>query len=199
MDTSLIGELRALTGAGMMDIKKALDEAQGNKEKALEILEKLGALKAAKKADRATDEGVIGSYVHAHGKVAVLVELMCETDFVARNEQFTTLAHDLAMHIAAFSPRYTSKQQVPAEIIAHEREKYSAELLGTPDGNIEKIIEEKLANFYDEVCLLNQKFLKDNSQTVREYIQSKAHIIGENIQVRRFCRIEINGIANLCQ
>lgn len=162
MDFSFISQLRSETGAGIVDIKKALEESGNDKEKAIEILRAAGATKAAKKADRATSEGVIGSYVHANGKVAVLVELSCETDFVARNEQFQTLAHDLAMHIAANAPLYISSDQMPTGATAQD------------------------------VCLLDQKFFKNENSTVAEHIQSVLLALGENIVIKRFCRFAMN-------
>lgn len=193
MDLSQIAELRAATGAGMMEVKKALDEAGGDREKAMEILRKSGALKAAKKADRATGEGVIEAYVHSNGKVAVLVEMQCETDFVARNSDFKMLAHDIAMHIAANNPTYVSRDQVPSELTEKEKEFYRAEVEGKPADIMEKILEGKLSKFYSDVCLLEQKFLKDDAMTVGEYLQSNILKIGENIVLKRFVRFQLGG------
>ncbi len=198
MDTSLIAALRAQTGAGMMEVKKALDEAAGDKEKAIEILRKSGALKAAKKADRATGEGIIGEYIHSNRKVAVLVELLCETDFVARNEQFVQLGHDIAMHIAANNPQYVSRAEVPENIVAKEKEVFATEVQGKPAEIAEKIITGKLDKFYSDVCLLEQKFLKDDSVTVEQYVQNNIAKIGENIQVKRFCRMALNSTSQVC-
>lgn len=193
MDLSQIAELRAATGAGMMEVKKALDEAGGDREKAMHILRKSGALKAAKKADRATGEGIIEAYVHSNGKVAVLVEMQCETDFVARNSDFKMLAHNIAMHIAANNPSYVSREQVPTELVEKEKEFYRAEVEGKPADIMEKILEGKLSKFYGGVCLLEQKFLKDDAMTVSEYLQSNILKIGENIVLKRFVRFQLGG------
>ena len=193
MDLSQIAELRAATGAGMMEVKKALDEAGGDREKAMEILRKSGALKAAKKADRATGDGVIEAYVHSNGKVAVLVEMQCETDFVARNSDFKMLAHDIAMHIAANNPTYVTRGEVPSELVEKEKEFYRAEVEGKPADIMEKILEGKLSKFYSDVCLLEQKFLKDDAITVGEYLQSNILKIGENIVLKRFVRFQLGG------
>ncbi len=197
-DFSLIAKLRAQTGAGMMDVKNALEAAGGDTHKALEILRKSSALKAAKKTDRATGEGVIGSYVHANGKIAALVEMQCETDFVARNEVFVTLAHDLAMHIAAYNPQYISRDDVPHGIIEKEKEICRGETQGKPAHIGKKMLEGKLENYFAEVCLLDQLFLKDDSQTVAQYIQSKILSLGENIKVAHFCRSAIGSGPRMC-
>lgn len=193
-DTSIILKLRELTGAGMMDCKKALDEGAGNLEKAVEILRKKGAIKAAKKqAERQTKEGVVHSYVHSNNKVGVLLELLCETDFVARNAEFQALAHDLAMQIAATNPLYVSPEDVPAEVIEKEKSIYLEELTGKekPPAVIEKIIQGKLEKYFEDICLLNQPFIKDEDITVGELINQKIAKIGEKIEVGRFVRFAI--------
>lgn len=192
MDISQVAALRAQTGAGMMEVKKALDEAGGDSVKAVEILRKSGALKAAKKADRATGEGIIGEYIHSNRKVAVLVELLCETDFVARNESFVQLGHDIAMHIAANNPQYVSRTEVPEAIIAKEKEIYQTEVAGKPAEIVEKILAGKLDKYFSDVCLLEQKFLKDDSVTVEQFLQANIAKIGENIQIKRFHRMTLS-------
>jgi elongation factor Ts len=191
--TQMIKELRAKTGAGIVDCKKALQEAGGDIEKAVEILRKKGAAKAAKKAERATAEGAVFSYIHGGGKVGVLVELNCETDFVARNETFKELGHEIAMQIAAMAPEYVSKEDVPQEVIAKEKEVLKEQALaeGKPEHIVEKIVEGRLAKFYSEKCLLEQPWIKDDSKTIRELITDYITKLGENIKVRRFARFEV--------
>ncbi len=191
----LIKKLRASTGAGMMDVKKALEEAGWNEEKALQILRERGAVKAAKKADREAREGIIGSYIHHNQRVGVMVELNCETDFVARNEEFQKLAKDIAMHIAMAAPRYVSKDEVPAEEIEKERQIYIQAALneGKPEQIAAKIAEGRLKKFYEENVLLEQPFVKDDKLTVGELVQQAIAKIGENIVIKRFCRFEIGG------
>jgi len=191
--TQMIKELRAKTGAGIVDCKKALQEAGGDIEKAVEILRKKGAAKAAKKAERATAEGAVFSYIHSGGKVGVLVELNCETDFVARNETFKELGHEIAMQIAAMAPEYVSKEDVPQEVIAKEKEVLKEQALaeGKPEHIVEKIVEGRLAKFYSEKCLLEQPWIKDDSKTIRELITDYITKLGENIKVRRFARFEV--------
>ncbi|AEB11938.1 translation elongation factor Ts [Marinithermus hydrothermalis] len=191
----LIKKLRASTGAGMMDVKKALEEAGWDEEKALQILRERGAVKAAKKADREAREGIIGSYIHHNQRVGVMVELNCETDFVARNEEFQKLAKDIAMHIAMAAPRYVSKDEVPAEEVEKERQIYIQAALneGKPEQIAAKIAEGRLKKFYEENVLLEQPFVKDDKITVGELVQQAIAKIGENIVVKRFCRFEIGG------
>jgi elongation factor Ts len=191
--TQMIKELRAKTGAGIVDCKKALQEAGGDMEKAVEILRKKGAAKAAKKAERATAEGAVFSYIHGGGKVGVLVELNCETDFVARNETFKELGHEIAMQIAAMAPEYVSKEEVPEEVVAKEREVLREQALaeGKPEHIVEKIVEGRLAKFYSEKCLLEQPWIKDDSKTIKELITDYITKLGENIKVRRFARFEV--------
>jgi len=193
VDAKLVKKLREMTGAGMLDCKKALEETNGNLEEAVELLRKKGIAKAAKKADRETKEGLIHSYIHAGGRVGVLLELNCETDFVARNELFKELANELALQIAAMKPRWVKREDVPAEVIAKEGEiaREAAIAEGKPEHIAEKIAEGKLNKFFQENCLLEQKYIKDESKTVEELIKEYIAKIGENIQVGRFCRFEI--------
>jgi elongation factor Ts len=193
-DTSIILKLRETTGAGMMDCKKALDEAGDDLEKAIDILRKKGAIKAAKKqSERQTKEGIVHAYVHSNNKVGVLLELLCETDFVARNEEFRNLAHDLAMQIAATNPLYVKPEDVPAEVVEKEKSIYLEELSGQekPPAVAEKIIAGKLEKYYEDVCLLNQPFIKDEDITIKDLINQKIAKIGEKIEVGRFVRFAI--------
>lgn len=191
--TEQIQNLRKETGAGMMDAKKVLVEAEGDFDKAVELLRKRGQKVAAKKADREAKEGLIGTYLHSNGKVGVVVEVNCETDFVARNEQFKELVHDLSLHIAAASPLYVSEQDVPEDVIAKEKEIYAAQLAEEkiPAKMHDKVIEGKLKKFYSEVCLLNQPFLKDQDKTVADVITEAIAKIGERIVIKRFARLAI--------
>lgn len=194
IDLKLVEELRRITGAGVVDCQKALVEANGDLTKAQDILRKKGQLKAAKKnAEREAKEGLISSYVHATGKVGVLVELNCETDFVARNEEFKQLAYDIAMHIAAADPHYVRPEDVPEEILDHEKEIILGQMQNAEGKKdlIDKIVEGKLGKYYSEYCLLNQLFIKDDKMTVGELIASKVAKIGEKISVKRFSRFQI--------
>ena len=186
----LIKKLREATGAGMMDVKRALEDAGWDEEKAVQLLRERGAMKAAKKADREAREGIIGHYIHHNQRVGVLVELNCETDFVARNELFQNLAKDLAMHIAMMNPRYVSAEEIPAEELEKERQIYIQAALneGKPQQIAEKIAEGRLKKYLEEVVLLEQPFVKDDKVKVKELIQQAIAKIGENIVVRRFCR-----------
>ncbi len=187
-----IMSFREETGLPMMECKKALEEAGGDRAKALEILRKRGMDKAAKKADRSTNSGVVEAYSH-EGRIGVLVEVLCETDFVARNEEFKQLAHDLALQVAAMSPKYVSPDSVPAEVVEEQRNRASeqARSEGKPEAVIEKIANGKLEKYYSEVCLLNQAFIKDQDKTVGELVNEKVAKIGERIQVARFVRFEL--------
>uniref|UniRef100_A0A7C6E4P1 Elongation factor Ts n=1 Tax=Thermus tengchongensis TaxID=1214928 RepID=A0A7C6E4P1_9DEIN len=189
----LIKKLREATGAGMMDVKKALEDAGWNEEKAVQLLRERGAMKAAKKAEREAREGVIGHYIHHNQRVGVLVELNCETDFVARNEIFQNLARDLAMHIAMMNPRYVSAEEIPAEELERERQIYIQAALneGKPAQIAERIAEGRLKKYLEEVVLLEQPFVKDDKVKVKELIQQAIAKTGENIVVRRFCRFEL--------
>jgi elongation factor Ts len=189
----LIKKLREATGAGMMDVKKALEDAGWNEEKAVQLLRERGAMKAAKKAEREAREGIIGHYIHHNGRVGVILELNCETDFVARNEVFQNLAKDLAIHIAMMNPRYVSAEEIPAEELEKERQIYIQAALneGKPQPIAEKIAEGRLKKYLEEVVLLEQPFVKDDKVKVKELLQQAIAKTGENIVVRRFCRLEV--------
>lgn len=188
-----IKKLRAMTGAGMMDVKKALDETEGDLERAASLLRERGMAKAAKKADREASEGFVGSYIHHNGKIATLVELNCETDFVARNEQFQALARDLAIHVAMANPSYKSRDEVPAEMVEQEKTLLAKQAAdeGKPEKVIEKIVEGRLDKFYQENCFLEQSFVKDDSKTIEALLQEAVATIGENIQIGQYHRIAI--------
>jgi len=187
----MVNDLRVATGAGLLDCKKALTEANGNAEEAATILRKKGAASAAKKADRATKEGLIESYIHVGGKVGVLIEVNCETDFVARNEDFKAFVKDLCLQIAAASPVCVTREEVPAEDIAKEREIATAQVAGKPPAAVEKIVEGKLDKYYSTVVLLEQPFVKQPEVTIKEKLTALITKIGENIQVRRFTRYQL--------
>ncbi len=187
-DNNLLKSLREQTGAGIVDVKEALEEAGGDQDKALEILRKKGLAKQAKKADRIANEGVIESYIHAGGRIGALVELNCETDFVARTEDFKELAKGLALHIAASNPLYVSSEQVPSEVVEKEKEIYKEQAGDKPADILEKMLEGKVQKYFEEVCLLNQPYVKDSSKTVAELLGEATGKMGENIQVRRFSR-----------
>jgi elongation factor Ts len=189
----LVKELRDRTGAGFADCKKALAEASGDLEKAVDVLRKRGQAAAAKKAQRNTSEGVVGCYIHAGGKIGAIVEVNCESDFVARTEDFQGLCHDLAMHIAATDPRFLRREQVTEEILDREREIYRAQAAATgkPAPVIEKIVTGKMEKFYEENCLYEQHFIKDEGVTVKEMVEALIAKIGENIAIRRFSRFKV--------
>lgn len=193
MDNSLVVKLRQMTGAGIVDCKNALEETGGDLQAAVEMLRKKGIAKAAKRGERETREGVVAVYVHSNKKLGAMVELLSETDFVARNADFQALANDLAMHVAALNPLYLSPENIPQEVIQKEKEIYAEEFAGSgkPQAVVDKIVEGKLGKFYEEVCLLNQRFVKDEDVTVGELIAQKIGVIGENIRVGRFARFEI--------
>lgn len=186
-----VADLREKTGAGLLDCKKALTEAGGNVEEAITILRKKGAASAAKKADRATREGVIESYIHVGGKVGVMIEVNCETDFVARNEGFKVFVKDLCLQIAAASPLYVSRDQVPEAELAQERDIAAAQVQGKPPAAVQKIIEGKLEKHFSTVCLVDQPFVKNPEKTVKEILTEQIAKIGENIQIRRFIRYQV--------
>lgn len=188
MTNELIKELRELTGAGMMDVKEALDATGGDKEAAIDFLRKKGSVKLTKKADRVANEGIVESYIHAGGRIGVLVELNCETDFVARTDDFKQLAKDIALHIAASAPLYVSSAEVPAEALEREQEIYKEQAQGKPQDIVEKMMAGRIQKYYEEVCLLNQPFVKDSSMTVQDMLGASVSKMGENIQVRRFAR-----------
>lgn len=191
--TADIAKLREMTGAGMMDAKKALTEAQGNMEAAVDILRKSGAAKAAKKAERVTAEGRVQTYMHGTGKLAVMVEVMCETDFVARNEDFIALCQDLAMHIAAASPQYTTRDEVPAGVVEREMALHREQLVseGKPAEVVEKILEGKMNKFYEDIVLIDQKFVKDDAISITQLLEQKVLKIGENLRIGRFVRMNL--------
>ncbi|HID85910.1 MAG TPA: translation elongation factor Ts [Anaerolineae bacterium] len=192
---TMVKELREQTGAGILDCKLALQEADGDLEKATQLLRKKGLARAAKKVGRAAHEGLIEAYIHAGGRVGALVELNCETDFVARTDAFKELAHDLAMQVVATNPRYLDEDDIPTEVLEGQRESFRAEAAGDgkPDHVVERIVEGKMAKYLDEVCLLRQPFIKDEGLTVRDLITEKIAQLGENIVVRRFARFELGG------
>jgi elongation factor Ts len=193
IDAKLVKELREKSGAPMGDCKKALEEAKGNMEDAFVVLRKRGMASAAKKASRTTNEGAVGTYIHAGGKIGVLLELNCESDFVARTEDFQELLRDIAMHIAAVDPRFVSREDVTEADLEREKDVYRAQAAATgkPANIIEKMLEGKLAKFYEEFCLLDQPFIKEASQTIAQLIASKVAKLGENISVRRFARFKV--------
>ena len=188
MTHDLIKELRELTGAGMLEIKNALNETGNDKEKAVELLRKKGALKAGKKADRVANEGIIETYIHPGSRVGVLVEVNCETDFVARTDDFKALAKDLALHIAAANPLYINTGDVPAEVIEKEKEIYKEQVKGKPADVVDKILEGKLAKYYEETCLMEQTFAKNSDLKIKDLISAAIAKMGENVQVKRFAR-----------
>jgi elongation factor Ts len=193
IDAKLVKELREKSGAPMGDCKKALEEAKGNMEEAFVVLRKRGMASAAKKASRTTNEGSVGTYIHAGGKIGVLLELNCESDFVARTPDFQELLKDIAMHIAATDPRYVRKEDVTEADLAREKDIYRSQALATgkkPEF-VEKIVEGKMSKFYEEVCLLEQPFIKEQSHTISQIIAAKIAKLGENISVRRFARFKV--------
>lgn len=191
--TAMVKELREATGAGVLDCRKALEATGGDFEAAVAYLREKGLAEAAKKMDRMAKEGVIEAYVHPGSRVGVILELNCETDFVARTEEFRRLAHDLALHIAFAAPRYLSREQVPAEVVEEERRIYRAQALeeGKPENVVDRIVQGKLEKFYQSVCLLEQPFVKDEDRTVEQILKEHTALLGENIVVRRFARYEL--------
>lgn len=190
INASMVKELREKTGVGMMTCKKALTEAGGSLDEAEKILRKRGEATAAKKAGRAAGEGLIHSYIHTGSKVGVLLEVNCETDFTARNEDFQGMVKDIAMHIAAAAPRFVSREDVPEEVVASEREIFAdqAKKTGKPDNVIARIVDGKIDKFYSEICLLEQPFVKDPDKNVQELLTERIARIGENMKVARFTR-----------
>src|SRR6201988_4827193 len=193
-----VKELRERTGAGFADCRSALVESKGNIEGAIDVLRKKGQAAAQKKATRQATEGLIGHYIHAGGKIGVIVEVNCESDFVARTEDFQRLCHDVAMHIAAIDPRYVRREEVTQEILDHERDIYKeqARATGKPEPVIEKIVTGKMEKFYEENCLYEQHFIKDESVTVGEMISQLIHKLGENISIRRYMRFKVGESIN---
>ena len=189
----MVRKLREETGAGMMECKTALVEAGGDMEKARDVLRKKGLASAAKKAGRTTSEGVIGHYIHQGAKMGVLLEVNCETDFVAKTPEFQSLVREIAMHVAAAAPAYVTKEEVPADVLEKEREIYRAQALsqGKPAGVVDKIAEGKLKDYYATFCLLEQPFVRDPKLTVGQLVQEKIALIKENIVVRRFARFKV--------
>ena len=187
MTNDLIKELRELTGAGMMDVKEALDASNGDKEAAIDYLRKKGAVQLTKKADRVANEGVVESYIHG-GRIGVLVELNCETDFVARTDDFKNLAKDIALHIAAAGPMFVSVADIPLETIEREKDIYKEQTEGKPADIVEKMMSGRMQKYYEEVCLLEQTFVKDPNLKIQDLISTAVSKMGENIQVRRFSR-----------
>ena len=191
VNPTLVKQLRDKTNAGMMDCKNALVESAGDLSKAEDILRKKGIASASKKASRTAKEGVVASYIHLQGKVGVLVEINCETDFVAKNDIFRDFVKDITLHIAAAHPLYVSREQVPAESVEKEREIYRAQVTGKPANIVEKIVEGKVDKFFSNVCLLDQAFIKNPDQRIKELVSSKIAELGENIVIRRFARYAV--------
>ena len=193
IDAKLVKELREKSGAPMGDCLKALQESKGEMEEAFVILRKRGMASAQKKASRSTNEGAVGQYIHAGGKIGVIVEVNCESDFVARTEDFQELLKDIAMHIAATDPRYIRREDVTPEDLAREKDVYRAQTaaMGKPAKIVDQIVEGKMSKFYEEVCLLEQPFIKEQSQTIKDLIATKVGKLGENITVRRFARFKV--------
>ena len=191
ISASMVKELREKTNAGMMDCKKALQEADGDMSTAFDLLRKRGLDIAAKKSSRATKEGVIGSYIHSNGKIGVLVEVSCETDFVAKNEEFKEFVKDLTLQVASAFPQYLSREEVPEEVIAKEKEIYSEQVKGKPENIIDKIVEGKLEKFYKQVCFVDQLFVKDDKKTINDLLKEKIAKLGENMAIKRFVRFQV--------
>lgn len=190
--TAMVKELRERTGAGMMDCKNALVESDGNIEKSIELLREKGLAAAAKKAGRIAAEGLVDSYIHMGGKIGVLLEVNCETDFVANTDNFKSLVHDIAMHIAAAKPEFLSREEVPAENLEKEKEILRAQALneGKPEKIVERMVEGRIDKYYKEVCLMDQPFVKDPDKSIKDLISDATVAIGEKISVRRFVRFE---------
>jgi elongation factor Ts len=197
INAAMVKKLRDATGAGMMECKAALTEANGNMEDATTILRKRGLAQATKKAGRSTNEGLIGSYIHMGGKIGVLVEVNCESDFVARTDDFQNLAREIAMHVAAASPQYMRREDVPADVLERERAIYRGQMEGQnkPAPVIDKIVEGKLNSFYEQVCLLDQPSIRDPKVTIAQVVQSAIARLGENISVARFVRFKLGETA----
>jgi elongation factor Ts len=191
----MVKELREATGAGMMDCKKALAESDGDMEKAGDYLRKKGIASASKKEGRATSQGIVGSYIHMGGKVGVLLEVACETDFVARTDAFQEFVHNVAMHIAAARPVAVTREEVDGSLIEKEKEIYAAQMReqGKPEAMIDKIVVGKVDKYYSDVALLEQKYVKDPDVTIEDYLKSTIGALGENMQIKRFARFEIGG------
>ena len=193
ISASSVKELRNMTGAGIMDCKKALQEADGDKEKAIDILREKGISAAAKKADRIAAEGIVESYIHMGGRIGVMVEVNCETDFVAKTPEFKSFVRDIAMHVAATDPQYLSKEDVPEKDVAREKEILRAQALseGKPEKIVDRMVEGRLEKYFKEICLLEQAFVKDPDKTIRDIVNEQISRVGENIRIRRFVRYEM--------
>ncbi len=190
---SVIKELREQTGVGMMECKKALTETNGDFDKALDVLRKKGLAMASKKSSREASEGLIGSYIHMGGKLGVLVEINCETDFVAKTDEYQEFVKDVAMHIAAANPSYVSREEIPAEVIEKEKEIYAGQVKGKPDNVVEKIVEGKLEKFYSDSCLMDQLYVKDpdGKMKIKDLLVGKIAKLGENMLIKRFARFQL--------
>ena len=195
ISADVVKDLRVKTGAGIMDCKQALKVAGGNFEKAIDFLREKGLSAATKKSSRATKDGLVTSYIHMGGKVGVMIEVNCETDFVAKTEDFKTLTRDLAMHVAAMNPLYVKPEDVPETALQREKDIYRKQVIaeGKPEKIADKIVEGKLKKYYEEVCLVKQKFIKDTNQTVEDLIKAAIAKTGENILVKRFVRYQLGG------
>ena len=191
ISAAMVKKLRDATGAGMMECKAALSEANGDLEAATTLLRKRGLAAATKKAGRSTSEGLVGHYIHMGGKIAVLVEVNCESDFVARTEKFQELAKEIAMHIAAANPTYVRREDVPADVVAREKDIYKDQVKDKPAQVIDKIVEGKLNSFYQQVCLMDQASVRDPNVTIAQLVQDAIRLLGENISVRRFVRMKV--------
>jgi elongation factor Ts len=193
ISVELVKDLRQRTGAGVIDCKTALQEAKGNMDAAIDYLRRKGLATAAKKAGRIATDGLVSSYIHAGGKMGVLVEINCETDFVAKTEDFQTFIKNIAMHIAAANPQYIRREEIPEEVLKREREIYRTQALdaGKPPKVIDKIVEGKMERFYSEVCLLEQTYVRDSDLTIKELLDAMIAKIGENIAIRRFARFQL--------
>jgi elongation factor Ts len=195
ISAALVKQLRDQTGVGMMECKAALAEANGNLEEATTLLRKRGLAQAAKKAGRSTSEGLIGYYIHMGGKIGVLVEVNCESDFVARTEDFQLLVKEIAMHIAAASPTYVRREDVPADVVAREKEIYKEQVKDKPANVVDKIVEGKLDSFYKQFCLMEQESIRDSKQTIGQILQAAIAKLGENMTVARFVRMKFGEVA----
>jgi elongation factor Ts len=191
INAALVKKLRDMTGAGMMECKAALTEANGDLEAAVTLLRKRGLAQAAKKAGRSTSEGLIGHYIHMGGKIGVLVEINCESDFVARTDKFQELAREIAMHIAAANPLYVRREEVPADVVAREKDIYRDQVKDKPAQVIDKIVEGKLNSYYQQFCLLEQASVRDPNTTIAQLVQDAIRLLGENITVTRFVRMKV--------
>lgn len=191
--SAMVKELREKTGAGMLNCKKALEKTEGNVEKAIELLREKGLSAAAQKSDRIAAEGIVESYIHLGGKIGVLVEVNCETDFVAKNKDFKSFVRNIAMHIAAVNPLYLSSEEVPEGVVEKEKTILKAQALneGKPEHIVEKMVEGRIKKYYKEICLLEQPFIKDPDKTIKDILKEQISKIGENIKIRRFVRYEM--------